>query len=111
VAFVGGSLVPVGGHNVLEPAAVGTPVVFGPHTEHFAEPALALEQAEGGLRVGDSAALARAVVDLVRDAGLRRRTANAAAQVVARNRGALERSVELISSVLQTRQAQSEEPL
>jgi 3-deoxy-D-manno-octulosonic-acid transferase len=110
VAFVGGSLVPVGGHNVLEPAAVGTPVVFGPYTEHFAEPAQALEQAGGGLRVRDGAALAGTVVDLVRDAGLRRRTAESAAQVVARNRGALERSIEMIFSVLQRRQAQHEEP-
>jgi 3-deoxy-D-manno-octulosonic-acid transferase len=111
VAFVGGSLVPVGGHNVLEPAAVGTPVIFGPHTEHFAEPSLALERAGGGLRVGDSAALARAVIDLVRDGGLRRHTAEAAAQVVARNRGAMERSIDLICSVLQqTSQPRSEVP-
>ena len=58
VAFVGGSLIPTGGHNVLEPAAAGVPVLFGPHTEHFREPAQALVAAGGGSVVTDAAGLA-----------------------------------------------------
>jgi 3-deoxy-D-manno-octulosonic-acid transferase len=99
-AFVGGSLVPVGGHNVLEPAALGVPVLFGPHTDHFAEPAGELERAGGGLRVSDAAALGRAVAGLLSDRSLRRRTAAAAEKVVAGNRGALERTVDLVFNVL-----------
>jgi len=99
-AFVGGSLVPVGGHNVLEPAAAGVPVLFGPHTGHFAEPAEALLRAGGARRVGDAAELARAVAGLLDDEGLRTTTARNASRVVAENRGALERSVDLLLECL-----------
>ncbi|MDH5725766.1 MAG: 3-deoxy-D-manno-octulosonic acid transferase, partial [Nitrospira sp.] len=51
VAFVGGTLVPVGGHNLLEPAVWGTPVIFGPYTDHCAEVATLLQEAGGGYRV------------------------------------------------------------
>jgi 3-deoxy-D-manno-octulosonic-acid transferase len=100
VAFVGGSLVPVGGHNVLEPAAVGVPVLFGPHTEHFREPAEALERAGGALRVTDAAGLARAVDRLVRDPARRDEMGDRARRVVEVNRGALARSVGLLLEVL-----------
>ena len=86
IAFVGGSLVPVGGHNMLEPAALGVPVLFGPHTEHFTEPAAMLEQAGGGERVSDARSLGRAVAELLRDPERRRRMAGNAEQVLARNR-------------------------
>jgi len=95
-AFVGGSLVPIGGHNVLEPAALGVPVLFGPHTQHFAEPAEALLQAGGARRVRDAAALAREVAVLLRDDEARARAARGATRVVERNRGALDRTVDLV---------------
>lgn len=50
-SFVGGSLVPVGGHNLLEPAAQGVPALFGPHTHNFLEMARGLEECGGGLRL------------------------------------------------------------
>lgn len=98
-AFVGGSLVPVGGHNVLEPAACGVPVLFGPHTHHVALPAEALERAGGAVRVADAAALGQAWADLISDPGRRKATANAAAGVVEANRGALDRTAALILEV------------
>ena len=49
VVFVGGSLVPRGGHNMIEPARLGKPVLFGPHTENFREAAALLVEAGGGL--------------------------------------------------------------
>jgi 3-deoxy-D-manno-octulosonic-acid transferase len=101
-AFVGGSLVPVGGHNVLEPAALGVPVLFGPHTENFTEPADALLSESGGLRVRDAGELARALGDLLGNPERREEIARAAARVVARNRGALRRNVDLLFSVLET---------
>jgi 3-deoxy-D-manno-octulosonic-acid transferase len=107
-AFVGGSLVPIGGHNVLEPAAVGVPVLFGPHTDHFAEPASALESAGGGRRVRDSRELGQAVTALLRDEAQRRRMSRSAEQVLSRNRGAIERTVRMLASVLQRPTAPAE---
>lgn len=63
VAFVGGTLVPVGGHNLLEPALAGAPVLFGPHTGHTELPALLLENGGGGWRVHDAAAMADRLVE------------------------------------------------
>jgi 3-deoxy-D-manno-octulosonic-acid transferase len=96
VAFVGGSLVNAGGHNVLEPAATGVAVLFGPHTEHFRAPAEALERAGGAWRVHDEAELGRAVEQLLAEEDRRREMVRQAARVVDANRGALERSVGLL---------------
>jgi 3-deoxy-D-manno-octulosonic-acid transferase len=63
LAFVGGSLQPVGGHNLLEPVQAGCPVVFGPHTEEVDEVAEQLVDAGMGRRVRDAADLARACVE------------------------------------------------
>jgi 3-deoxy-D-manno-octulosonic-acid transferase len=101
VAFVGGSLVPVGGHNVLEPAAVGVPVLFGPHTETVSDPAAALVRAGGGARVADASALGDELARLLGDAGARAGMAEAASRIVRASRGALERSVTLLLGVLE----------
>ena len=100
-AFVGGSLVPVGGHNLIEPAAAGVPVIFGPHVHHVSEVAEALEQAGGALRVRDGNALAQAWTSLLEDHGLRERMARKAAELVSANRGALDKSVALVLSLLE----------
>lgn len=67
-AFVGGSLVPLGGHNPLEPAVLGCPVLFGPHMGNFAEAAALLLGAGGAIQVADAATLAPAVASVLTDA-------------------------------------------
>lgn len=99
-AFVGGSLVPIGGHNVLEPAALGVPVLFGPHTHHFEEPAEALLRAGGARRVHDASSLAGEVAALLGDDDARLRAARNALKVVEENRGAMERTVDLVFECL-----------
>ncbi|MCP9455021.1 MAG: 3-deoxy-D-manno-octulosonic acid transferase [Nitrospira sp.] len=100
VAFVGGTLVPVGGHNLLEPAAWGKPVLFGPYTDHCAEVATMLEAAGGGRRVKDIDELVRACDEWLANAQAREQAGQAARRVVLENQGALKRSLELIESCL-----------
>jgi 3-deoxy-D-manno-octulosonic-acid transferase len=96
VAFVGGSLVPRGGQNLLESLAVGTPVVFGPHMFNFSEISR-MGLARGAARqVRDSAALAEAVGAWLSDASARRAAGAAGRQMVEENRGALARTLELL---------------
>lgn len=101
VAFVGGSLVPVGGHNVLEPASCGVPVVFGPYTHHIAEPAAALEREGGAVRVADGRELGRIWSELLRDDPRRAAMAARAVRVVEVHRGALGRSARLLLGLLE----------
>jgi 3-deoxy-D-manno-octulosonic-acid transferase len=100
VAFVGGSLVKVGGHNVLEPAAAGVPVLFGPHTAHVQEPAESLLRAGAARRVEDAASLGAAWAGLLADEPARREMADAARRVLEANRGALARTTALLASLL-----------
>lgn len=96
VAFVGGSLVPVGGHNLIEPAAWGVPVLAGPHVQNFTEVAGLLQEA-GGLAVcADANALAATVIHLLEAPLERQRMAAAAQAVAAANRGALAQLMTLI---------------
>src|SRR5262245_14279614 len=67
VAFVGGTLVGVGGHNVLEPVAAARPVLFGPHTENLRHAAELVAASGAGLRIGDAGALGPALCALLRD--------------------------------------------
>ena len=108
VAFVGGSLVPIGGHNVLEPAAAAAPVLYGPHTDHVQEPAAALLHAGGSRRVHDASGLAEAVERLLGDADLRREMGRSARKLVQANRGALEKSTALLLETLEVRPARPE---
>jgi 3-deoxy-D-manno-octulosonic-acid transferase len=83
VALVGGSLVPHGGQNPLEPARLGCPILLGPHMENFAEATALLEGAGGARRVAaDAAALAAAVADVLTNPGPAAAMAAAAAQAV-----------------------------
>ncbi|MEK7388483.1 MAG: glycosyltransferase N-terminal domain-containing protein [Elusimicrobiota bacterium] len=66
-AFVGGTLVPVGGHNLLEPALASVPVLFGPYTEHIDRPAKLLEMEGGGYRVQNEEELTAQVIRFCRD--------------------------------------------
>ena len=100
VVFLGGSLVPVGGHNVIEPAACGRPVVFGPHMQNFAEIA-DLFLANGAARqVGGAGELEPALAELLADPRRRAAMGASARSVVAANRGAAARSLAEIAAVL-----------
>lgn len=107
VAFVGGTLVPVGGHNVLEPAMWGKPVLFGPYTDHCAEMARLLIDAGGAVRVSGVESVARTVSAWQEDAPACRRVGEAARQMVLENQGALQRSLELIEACLSAAQSSS----
>ncbi|GGA87089.1 3-deoxy-D-manno-octulosonic acid transferase [Arenimonas soli] len=100
LAFVGGSLCPVGGHNALEPAALGVPSVVGPHTFNFAEVTRRLGQAGGLLQVGDASALAGTLGEMLGDpARCREMGAKARAEVRALG-GAVGRTLDLADQVL-----------
>ena len=100
VAFVGGSLVPVGGHNLLEPAGWGKPVLTGPHLHNFTAISNLLDDA-GALTLVDNAdALAIALQSLFRHPERCQSQGQAAAAVVDANRGALEKGLRLISEQL-----------
>ena len=110
LAFVGGSLCPVGGHNVLEPAALGVPSVVGPHTFNFAEVSHRLGKAGGLLQVDDAAAMAAAVRDLLDDpARCRVMGEHARAEVLALG-GAVGRTLDLADQVLAGRREFSAGP-
>ena len=100
VVFIGGSLVAAGGHNPLEPAAAGVPVLFGPHMEDFSEIAAALTACGGGRQVPAPAALATAVEQILADPALRRSMAAAAAACVRANSGVVDRHLEVVARLL-----------
>ena len=91
VAFVGGSLIPGGGHNYLEPAALGLPVLSGPHRFNFAEISDLLEQAGALVEVADAEAMAERVGGWLTDPASARSAGVAGQAVVEANQGALER--------------------
>jgi 3-deoxy-D-manno-octulosonic-acid transferase len=93
VAFVGGSLVAAGGHNPLEPAQFGVPIVMGPHFENFREMVEKL-RASGGLRVVDADGLSSVLLQLLRDRELAAAMGSRAAEVFASESGATERALE-----------------
>jgi len=100
IAFVGGSLVQVGGHNMLEPAALGIPVLMGPHVFNFCEISGHLCEAGAARMVRDADELGDAVVEFLSDADLRHSAGECGRAFVGRNRGALERVMRLVGEVL-----------
>ena len=97
LALVGGSLVPTGGHNVLEPALLGLPTLFGPHMFNFTEAGERLRQAGAAWPVADAAELAAAVDRLLADPTLRRDAGQRGQAVVNQHRGALAALLTLIA--------------
>jgi 3-deoxy-D-manno-octulosonic-acid transferase len=109
LSFVGGTLVPIGGHNVLEPAAWGVPVFFGPYTDHCVEMAELLLAAGGGRRVEGVEDMTAVMASLLRDRQARHTMGVAACEVVLANRGALEQTLGAIAKVLHGVSSQSAE--
>ncbi len=101
VAFVAGSLLPIGGHNLLEPASVGRPVLTGPHNFNGEEIAQLLMDAGAAFIVADAGQLAHAVTGLLDDASLRGVMGAAGRAVLDSNRGALDRLLTLVDPLLE----------
>ncbi len=100
-AFVGGSLVPMGGHNLLEPAALAKPVLAGPYLEQQADAARVLANGDGLLVLRDGEELARALADWLGDQGLRQRRGAAAQAAVQAGRGSLQLTLAALEPWLQ----------
>ena len=100
VVFVGGSLVDTGGHNILEPAIFGKPIVFGPHMQNFAEIAQAFLAGRAAVQVQATTDLEQTLRQLLTDAGERARLGAAARQIVERNRGAREKTLAVVTGLL-----------
>jgi 3-deoxy-D-manno-octulosonic-acid transferase len=98
--FVGGSLVPAGGQNMLEPALRRKPVLFGPHTDNFREPAARLLEVDGAIRVRDVRELTAALRHLFTDPGLREAMGEAAFLSVSARTGAVGETLDLVSRFL-----------
>ena len=103
VSFIGGSLVPAGGHNFLEAAAVGKPFVFGPDMRNIEEIARLAVARDAGIQIARAEQLAEAIGSFLADAGRRARAGDAGRRMVEENRGALARTLRLIEGLLQPR--------
>jgi 3-deoxy-D-manno-octulosonic-acid transferase len=100
VAFVGGSLVTTGGHNILEPAVYGKPIVFGPHMDNFAEISAAFLSNAAAVQVKGARELEEALASLMTDPIRRARLGAAARAVVEANRGAKDKSLDVLAALL-----------
>ena len=96
VAFIGGSLLPFGGHNLIEACAAGRPVLIGPYTYNFSDAVELAVAAGAAIQVPDAAALAREAARLLRDPAAARRMGEAGLAFCAMHRGATDRTLELI---------------
>jgi 3-deoxy-D-manno-octulosonic-acid transferase len=100
LVFVGGSLVPSGGHNILEPAVYGKPILFGPHMQNFAEIAEAFLARQAAVQVRHAAELEEAVMALMTDPVRRAALGAAARALIDANRGARDRTLVVIHDLL-----------
>jgi len=98
--FVGGSLVPAGGHNILEPACFGKPPLFGPSMENFREMAANFVQAGAAIQVRTPEQLGDAWIELIQNAARREEMGRKARELVERSRGATRRTAEQIVALL-----------
>lgn len=99
-AFVGGSLVPVGGHNPIEPAAFGVPVAFGPSMSNFREIAETFLAAGGAVQVESAEELIAFAIRMIEEPEAREALGRAGREVVDANRGAADRSARAVLEVL-----------
>jgi 3-deoxy-D-manno-octulosonic-acid transferase len=98
--FVGGSLVDAGGHNILEPAVFGKPIVFGPHMENFAEIARAFLDGSAAVQIRHGRELEPVLLALLTDPVRRAGLGAAARALVEANRGARGRSLSVLAELL-----------
>ena len=100
IAFVGGSLEPIGGHNPLEPAALSKPVLFGPHMFNFADISSQLLQAGAAIEVADGQQLTAQITRLFQDPVLRDDMGRAAHELFKSGQGAVDRTLALAKQIL-----------
>jgi len=100
VIFVGGSLVPIGGHNILEALQVNRPVVFGPHMQNFKQISQLVLDAGGGRCVSDKAELFLALQELLSDASLRQSMARSGHGLLEKNSGATRQNLAYLQTLL-----------
>jgi len=105
IVFIGGSLVPWGGHNVIEPAYFGKPILFGPYMQNFREIAETFLENYAALQVSDPRELSSRMQDLLRDARARNWLGRNARKVIRDNQGATERTIEIIRLYLERRES------
>lgn len=103
VAFVGGTLVPVGGHNLLEPAIYGVPVIFGPHVDNFKEESKILIDSGGGIKVENQEALFLGLSDLLSNDDRSRKLGIKAQDAIRKRTGVAQRTMDSILSLLEKR--------
>jgi 3-deoxy-D-manno-octulosonic-acid transferase len=100
LVLMGGSLVPHGGQNPIEPAKLGAAILHGPHVHNFADVYAAIDGAGGALPVADGERLTRSLADLLPDTGLQREMARAGADAVGRLGGAVERTMRAVEPLV-----------
>jgi 3-deoxy-D-manno-octulosonic-acid transferase len=103
LVFVGGSLVPVGGHNILEPASLGIPVVFGPFMNNFREIATGILRSGGGAQVAGASELSACFSDLLDSPAKREAMGRNGAALLTANSGSTRRHMEIIEKLLTDR--------
>jgi len=100
-AFVGGSLVPIGGHNVAEPAALGKPAIFGPHTFNFREPVNILLNSNAAIAVKDSSELSQAITNFLNNPDSANEMGLRAQKAIEEHRGATDRTYSAVYGLLE----------
>lgn len=110
VVFVGGSLIPHGGQNCLEPAALGKPVVCGPSMQNFEDAIDLLEHAQGAYRVPDEATLEVVLGNLLRDGHAAQTAGELARRAVAQARGATSKTLDFLSPIVENARLRAARP-
>ncbi len=100
VVFVGGSMVKIGGHNILEPASLGKPVLFGPYMQNFKEPACLLKEREGAIQVKNEEELEKHILHLLSNFPLLSQMGKNAGKAVLSGQGATLKNLELAAGLL-----------
>ena len=102
LVFIGKSLTAQGGQNPIEPAALGKPLIFGPFMQNFREVVKLLLDANGAVQVIDETELAREIDELMGDSDRCTKLGSAAKNVIEANKGATQRTAQMIGQALRT---------